>query len=71
MATVYLLEHIHEFEDGHECVKLIGVFSSKALAQAAQPGFQDLPQDFCISEHQVDGRIGWLEGYVTIQPDEE
>lgn len=77
MAIVYLLEHVHEFENGHEDVKLIGVFSSEVLAQAAQrqvadqPGFRDLPEGFCISEHEVDSRIGWLEGYVTIQPGEE
>ena len=77
MATVYLLQHVHEFEDGHENVKLIGVFSSEALAQTArrqvadQPGFRDLPEGFCISEHEVDGRIGWPEGYATIQPGEE
>jgi hypothetical protein len=76
MTTVFLLQHVHEFEDGHEDVKLIGVFSSEALAMAAQkqvadqPGFRDLPEGFCISEHRVDGRIDWPEGYVTIQPGE-
>ena len=77
MTIGYLLEHIHAFEDGHECVKLIGVFSSEALAQVAQqqvadqPGFRDLPEGFCISQHQVDGPIGWSEGYTTIQSGEE
>ena len=77
MSTVFLLQHVHEFDDGHEDVKLIGVFSSEALARAAQqrvsdqPGFRDLPDGFDISEHRVDGNIGWPEGYVTVQPDEE
>jgi len=64
-------------KDGHEDVKLIGVFSTEALACAAQqtvadePGFRDLPEGFDISEHCLDGNIGWPEGYVTIQPGEE
>jgi hypothetical protein len=77
MATVWLLQHAHEFEDGHEDVKLIGIFSSEALALAAQkqvasqPGFRDLPDGFDVSEHQVDGPAGWPDGYVTLQPGEE
>ena len=77
MATIFLLQHVHEFEDGHEDVKLIGVFSSEALARAAQnqvaeqPGFRDLPDGFDISEHRVDGPIGWPEGYITRQPGED
>jgi hypothetical protein len=77
MTTVFLLQHVHEFDDGDEDVKLIGVFSSEALARAAQEqvadqaGFRDLPEGFAISEHRVDGQIGWPEGYVTAQPGEE
>jgi hypothetical protein len=75
MTSVWLLEHVHEFEDGHESVKLIGVFRTRQEAEAArstvsdQPGFRDLPEGFSISEAQL-GRIGWLEGYVTLQPGE-
>lgn len=77
MSTVFILQHVHEFDDGHEDVKLIGVFSSQALARAAQqrvsdqPGFRDLPDGFVISEHHVDGEVGWREGYATFQPDQE
>jgi hypothetical protein len=77
MASVFLLQHVHEFDDGHEDINFIGVYSSEALARdaqqqiAAQPGFRDLPEGFCISEHEIDSRIGWPEGYVTIQPGEE
>lgn len=73
MNTVFLLHHVHEFDDGHEDVKLIGVFSTEALARAAQqkvadqPGFRERPAGFSIDEHQVDDHIGWLEGYVTVQ----
>ena len=77
MSTVFLLQHVHEFDDGHEDVKLIGVFSTGALARAAQqkvadqPGFRDLPEGFEISEHQVDETTGWPEGYVNVQSGEE
>ena len=74
--TVYMLHHVHEFDDGHEDVKLIGVFSSEqhardALAQVKdQPGFRECPEGFEISESVVD-RLGWVEGYVTLKPDED
>jgi hypothetical protein len=63
---VFLLHHVHEFDDGHEDVKLIGVFSSREEAEAAlagvrdQPGFRDLPTGFEMSSHQLD-RASWLE----------
>ena len=69
--TVFLLQHVHDWDDGHEDVKLIGVYSSRLLAESAlqtvqnQPGFSALPQDFEISEHTVD-RTSWPEGYVTV-----
>ena len=70
--TVFLLHHVHEWEDGHEEVKLIGVYSSHALAEAAlhsvrgQPGFKDVPSGFEINEQGLD-RTGWQEGCVTLQ----
>lgn len=72
MNTVFLLEHVHEFEDGHECVKLIGVYTSEALAREAkervkdQPGFRDLTEGFVISEAKLD-HDSWSEGYATVQ----
>ena len=75
MRTVYLLHHVHEFDDGYEDFKLIGVFSSREYAFAAQrrvqdqPGFRDLPDGFTVSDCAVD-RVEWLEGFVTMQPDE-
>lgn len=73
MKSVWLLHHVHEFEDGHEDVKLIGVFATRDEAEAAQqrvagqPGFRDLPDGFSIDEHVL-GRLDWLEGYVALQP---
>jgi hypothetical protein len=75
--TVYLLEHVHDLGDGHEDAKLVGVFSSRAKAEAAldcvrdQPGFRDTPEGFDISEHELDSsRLRWSGGYVTVRPGE-
>jgi hypothetical protein len=75
MKSVWLLHHVHEFEDGHEDVKLIGVFATRDEAEAAQrrvagQGFRDLPEGFSIDEAAL-GQIGWLEGFVVLQPGEE
>ena len=69
MKSVFILFHTHEFEDGHEDVKLIGVYSNYERASATmervkgQPGFTKTPAGFEIAEHVVD-RDGWLEGFV-------
>jgi hypothetical protein len=74
--TVFLLEHVHEWRDGHEDVKLIGVYSTVAAAQRgldmvkSQPGFSECPGGFSINEHTLD-HTSWLEGYVTISHGEE
>ncbi|MBU2156924.1 MAG: hypothetical protein KJ989_20595 [Gammaproteobacteria bacterium] len=71
MKSVYILHHVHDFADGHEDQKIIGVFSSEENAEAArdlvktQPGFSNTPEGFEIAEWQLD-RAGWLEGYVSI-----
>ncbi|HTL98994.1 MAG TPA: hypothetical protein VL181_09355 [Holophagaceae bacterium] len=76
MNQVWTLHHVHEFDDGHEDVKLIGIFSSENLALAAkqkiqdQPGFLDLPDGFEIHAHKLD-QLGWLEGYISILPGQE
>jgi hypothetical protein len=35
MTTVFVLYHVHELDDGHEDVKLIGIFTTSANAAAA------------------------------------
>jgi hypothetical protein len=73
---VFILHHIHTFDDCEEDVKLIGVYSSKALATAAisrlqnQPGFSNTPEGFVISAYQLDVDH-WTEGYVTIGSEED
>ena len=67
---VALLWHVHKFEDGSESIKLIGVYSSKAHAEAAlervqaQPGFRDHPAGFEIDSYTVD-EDHWTEGFTT------
>jgi hypothetical protein len=58
-------------DDEAEDVKFIGVYSSRANAQAAitrlsqVPGFSEAPAGFHIDEYQVD-KDEWVEGYSTL-----
>jgi hypothetical protein len=67
---VYVVQHLHEFDDGSEDVKFIGVYSSQAGAEAAverlrtQAGFVDTPHGFHIDRYELD-RDHWAEGYST------
>ena len=69
-AMVFLLEHLHEFEDGGESVKTIGIYSSREAALQAverlklQPGFRDAPGGFSIDCYTVD-MDHWEEGYLS------
>ncbi len=71
MTAIYLLHHVHEFDDGHEDVKLIGGYTSEQSALEAKqrvfnkPGFRERPSGFIISE-LVLNRDGWVDGYVTV-----
>ncbi len=68
---VYVLQHVHELEDGAEDVKFIGVYSSRENAEAAiirlaqAPGFSEAVAGFHIDEYQVD-KDQWVEGYSTL-----
>jgi hypothetical protein len=69
MASVFLLHHVHDL-DGVDDVKLIGVYSSAANAEAArdrissQPGFSQRQTGFEVSECEID-RDHWTEGFST------
>jgi len=68
VTSVYVLQHVHSFEDGTEDVKFVGVYSSRETAQAAiehAPGFSDAPTGFHIDEYQLD-KDQWAQGYVTL-----
>jgi hypothetical protein len=68
--TVFLLWHSRDLGDGETDDKLIGVYSSKAEAEAAKrrkmqyAGFRDVPEGFLIDQYTVD-RDQWSEGYIT------
>lgn len=76
VITVYVLHHVHSFEDGSEDVKLIGVYASHADAQAAierlknQPGFVEQPDGFHIGSYPL-GKDHWPQGYVTVTYDDD
>ena len=68
---VFVLQHVHRFEDGTEDVKLLGVYSSRHSADAAierareRPGFAAEPEGFAIDEYVLDCDE-WRDGYVTV-----
>lgn len=70
MNEVWLLHHIRTIED-HEDVKLLGVFSTREMAEWAKaralnlPGFKDSPDGFSIDKYIID-RMGWTAGYRTV-----
>ena len=72
---VFILWHVHEMERDEEDSKLIGVYSTQQLAEAARersrqlPGFRDLPDAFIIDSYDVDADH-WTEGYATVHPEQ-
>ena len=71
MKKVYVVQHVHSFEDGAEDIKFIGVYSSRENAQAAvnrlcrAPGFSEAPSGFHIDEYSLD-KDQWVEGFSTV-----
>jgi hypothetical protein len=78
MQDVFLLQHLHVLPSGEEDAKVIGVYRSRAAAEAAvgrlqsQPGFRDHPNivdegsGFYIGKYPLD-KGHWPEGYVTVE----
>lgn len=81
MKSVFVVQHIHTLPGGEEDIKLVGVYSSEALALKAvarvaiQPGFRDDPVVVDPDGDDTDGfHIGkyvidvdhWTEGFVTV-----
>ncbi|WP_439623938.1 DUF7336 domain-containing protein [Gemmata sp.] len=71
MTSVFVVQHVHSTDEDKEDVKLIGVYSSRELAEAAVSrlslvaGFSDAPDGFHIDEYPLD-RDQWTEGYVSL-----
>lgn len=70
MKHVYLLRHVHEFDDGSESIKLIGVYSSPKNVKAAMerakilPGFKEYIEGFEVDKYAIN-EDNWTEGFVT------
>jgi len=72
MASVFLLFHTNHLPDGEDDDKLLGVYSSKELAEAKikdkyshLPGFCESTGEYVIDEYVVDQDC-WEEGFVTV-----
>ena len=72
MEYVYKVDHVYEIENSEE-IKFIGIFSSIEKANEViknlilQPGFKNHSiETFQISKIKID-RIGWAEGFITIE----
>ena len=67
---VHIVQHTHTSK-GTEDVKVIGIYSSMAQAEAAitrlrqQPGFRDAQAGFHVDEYRLD-EDHWAQGYVTM-----
>ena len=70
MTFVYLLWHVRSDDEDGDDAKLVGVYSSDALAQEAIerkegfPGFVDHPDGFEIARYEID-LDAWSEGFVN------
>lgn len=71
METVYLLQHNYEI-DGCDETKIIGIYSSRANAEAtivkykSLLGFKDYPQEcFYIDEYEIN-KNHWEEGFTRL-----
>jgi hypothetical protein len=68
--AVYVVQHVHGFEDDREEVKMIGVYATAELAAEAvdrlrlQPGFREVPDEVSIDRYEI-GKDHWTEGYFT------
>ena len=73
--NVFILWHVHQTESDEEDSKLIGVYSTEQLAEAARersrhlPGFRDLPDAFVINRYDVDSDH-WTAGDATAYPEQ-
>jgi hypothetical protein len=75
-SKVFLLQHTYEKECGCVAFKVIGIFSTKALAQkslkslSTQPGFSEHPKGFYIGEYIIERRH-WDGGFFTYEYETE
>ena len=72
--TFYFLYYVYEYEDGHEDIMVMGVFSTRKKAKEALEKICNLPElkkakrlRTCleIDKRQI-GRLGWEDGFFTV-----
>ena len=68
---VFLVQHVHkEGRKGPEVTRIIGIYSSRELANEAvsrlqsAPGFRDSPSGFSIEEYEKNADH-WVDGFAT------
>jgi len=71
MKSAFLLFHTHHMPDGTDDDKILGVYSSRQVAEERRdtkyrllPGFREPDGEFVIDEYQVD-QDNWEEGFIT------
>jgi hypothetical protein len=67
---VWVVQHVHEFDELNEDVKVIGVYATRGGAREAvrrlarKPGFRSARRGFHVTGYEV-GVDHWTDGYVT------
>jgi len=71
MKSIYLLWHTHKDNKGNEDDKLLGIYSSKTIAQNRLKlkynklnGFKDNKDGYCIDKYIIN-KDYWEEGFIT------
>jgi len=71
MKSVFFLQHSYEINDECEETKIIGVYSSREIAEKVVDeyknliGFKDYLDCFYIDEYKID-KDHWEEGFITV-----
>ena len=71
LKKIYFLDYVYEFDDGHEDIRLLGVFSSKEKAKIALQNiiknqkYKKIKKYIVMSEDVIN-RLGWIDGFVTL-----
>jgi hypothetical protein len=75
MKSVFLLFHTHHLPGGEDDDKLLGVYSSRDIAEKKieekykkLPGFCKPDGEFIIDEYAID-QDNWEEGFTTTYPE--
>lgn len=72
MNVLYLLEHCYEAENGDDVFKVLGVFSSKEMAESKirlykqEEGFNRYDADCFIVSRFIVNQGDWSEGFVSL-----